>query len=84
LKLPLWKEIETNFIPEINEFKNTLIIPLGRSVKEVFSKLITGQQLNDNIYLENFPHPSGANGHRKNQFQYFKTKLENQIKQWDI
>ncbi|MEI8060457.1 MAG: hypothetical protein WCG67_09885, partial [Ferruginibacter sp.] len=84
LKEPLWKEIETNFVPEINEFQNKLIIPLGKSVKDVFSKLIAGQQLNENVYLENFPHPSGANAHRKTQFQKNKNLLESTIQDWDF
>ena len=77
-------EIETNFFPEINEFQNKLIIPLGKSVKDVFSKLIAAQQLNENVYLENFPHPSGANAHPKTQFQKNKNLLESTIQDWDF
>jgi len=42
------------------------------------------QQLNENVYLENFPHPSGANAHRKTQFQKNKNLLESTIQDWDF
>lgn len=80
----MWNFILKNFIPEINSFKNKLIIPLGKSVSEALVKLNSDKLLNKNIFLENFPHPSGANGHRKKQFEENKHLMRNQIKDWKI
>lgn len=82
LKSPLWDKIVENFVPEINCFENTLIIPLGKSVKKVFSKLIADKKISPNIYLEHFPHPSGANGHRQKQFDSSKDLMRKQIAEW--
>lgn len=80
----MWNFVLKNFIPEINSFKNKLVIPLGKSVSEVLVKLNSDKLLNKNIFLENFPHPSGANGHRKKQFDEHKYFMSNQIKNWKV
>ena len=78
----LWKQIEKSFIPEINEFKGKLIIPLGKSVNEVLSKIQSEKNLNDNFILNGFPHPSGANGHRAKQFESNKEDMKSIIEKW--
>ncbi|MDP1802788.1 MAG: hypothetical protein Q8L81_15615 [Bacteroidota bacterium] len=78
----LWNSIKQNFVPEINSFKNTLIIPLGNSVSEVLKKLQEDSLINQNIILDYFPHPSGANGHRKTQFEEYKDIMKSQIENW--
>lgn len=40
-----------------------LVIPLGKTVEQIFEKLITEGKLLNHVYLFGFPHPSGANGH---------------------
>ncbi|RDI14423.1 hypothetical protein [Flavobacterium sp. AG291] len=76
--------IKTHFVPEINNFENKLIIPLGTCVSKVIAKLNEEKLLNNNIYLSHFPHPSGGNGHRHKQFKEYKTQMFNQIKDWKI
>lgn len=83
LKSPLWDKILENFVPEINMFENRLIIPLGKSVKSVLSKLILENKIKSNTYLIEFPHPSGANGHLKKQFEASKHLMSDKILKWD-
>lgn len=85
LRSPLWSYVECYFIEEINQFRNVLIIPLGQSVKDVISKLRDEGKLNkDHVYLENFPHPSGLNGHRHRQFASYRETLAHQISSWEL
>lgn len=58
------------FPKEIAQLNNDpLIIPLGKAVEKVLHTLICEKKLPENSYLFGFPHPSGANGHRKKQFE---------------
>lgn len=85
LRSPLWSYVERYFIEEINQFRNVLIIPLGQSVKDVISKLRHEGKLNEgHVYLENFPHPSGGNGHRIRQFALYREMLANQVIAWKL
>lgn len=72
----LIKYIKKYFISEINELQNVVIIPLGKAVEEVLKYLIDNSIINNNYtILFGFPHPSGANGHRKEIFENNKKKL---------
>ncbi|MBA2613662.1 MAG: hypothetical protein H0U95_16995 [Bacteroidetes bacterium] len=79
----LWDAIKQNFVPEINSFENKLIIPLGNSVSDVLKKLQEEKLIKKNIVLNYFPHPSGANGHRKKQFLEYKSIMKKQIDNWN-
>lgn len=63
------------FYKEIKELSNVLIIPLGKAVEEVLEQMIKDNLIKEEQCLLGFPHPSGANGHRKNQFKENKEKL---------
>lgn len=78
----LWRQIKTHFIPEISDFTNALIIPLGKSVNDIFLALQSSNRLNGNIILSGFPHPSGANGHRAKEFELNKYQMAEKIYQW--
>jgi len=80
----LTRIIDNIFIDEINTFNKKLIIPLGKSSSNVLQELQIQGRLSNNIILENFPHPSGANGHRKKQFAAFKTEMTEKIKSLDF
>jgi len=68
------------FYKEIEKMQNTLIIPLGKAVEEVLNFMIDEGVIKKKQCLFGFPHPSGANGHRKKQFEKNKEKLLNEIK----
>lgn len=76
----LMKYIYDNFIDKLKSLKNEkdlLLVPLGRAVEEVLLKLKDEGEIHENQILEGFPHPSGANVNRINQFNSNK---ENMIK----
>ncbi|MBT2638227.1 uracil-DNA glycosylase family protein [Bacillus sp. ISL-39] len=68
------------FEPQAAELRDSLIIPLGKGVEEVLSVYIReGIFKKENILL-GFPHPSGANGHRLQQFRKNKERMKVIIK----
>jgi len=74
--------LESILIPELNELGNCLIIPLGKTANEGISFLHEKAKLKENQLLAGFPHPSGANSHRKKQFEQNKNMLITQIDKW--
>lgn len=71
----LYSFVKKYFYNEIEELSNSLIIPLGKAVEEVLEQMIKENLIKKEQCLLGFPHPSGANGHRKNQFKENKEKL---------
>ena len=78
----LWNMIEKMLVPELNNFENKLIIPLGKNVNDVLVKLKAENKIKSNLILEGFPHPSGANGHRATQFNLNKIAMKKDIEKW--
>ena len=80
----LIKYIYNNFIKELNKienFKEILLIPLGKAVEEVLQKLAQEGTIYENQILKGFPHPSGANVNRLAQLEENKENLIRQIKE---
>lgn len=80
----LMKYVYKNFIDELNSLdtlKETLLIPLGRAVEEILLKLEEEGILEKGQILLNFPHPSGANVNRVNQFNENKNNMISFIKE---
>ena len=71
----LYSFVKKYFYNEVEELSNALIIPLGKVVEEVLEQMIKENLIKKEQCLLGFPHPSGANGHRKNQFKANKEKL---------
>lgn len=69
---------------ELEALADTLIIPLGKSVEEVVRFICIEKSLNLPYCLWNFPHPSGANGHRKSQFNEYRHDFKEIIKSWGL
>lgn len=63
------------FYKEVEQLPNVLIIPLGKAVEEVLELMINNNLIKREQCLLGFPHPSGANGHRKKQFAESKKQL---------
>lgn len=81
----LMKYVYDNFIKElksIENFKDILIIPLGKAVEEVLNKLSEDGIIDKRQILKGFPHPSGANVNRVVQLEENKEDLINQIKEF--
>ena len=71
----LYSYVKKYFYNEIKILPNALIVPLGKAVEEVLEKMIKDNLIKEEQCLLGFPHPSGANGHRKKQFEENKMKL---------
>lgn len=66
----LKRYIQTEFAEELNCLKDVrLIIPLGAAVERVFREFDIETSLHERKILWGFPHPSGLNAHRTEQFQ---------------
>lgn len=75
----LYSYTKKYFYKEVKKMQNALIIPLGKAVEEVLEFMIDEGFIKKEQCLFGFPHPSGANGHRKKQFVENKEKLLNII-----
>ncbi|REK71780.1 uracil-DNA glycosylase family protein [Paenibacillus paeoniae] len=65
-----------DFASELAAVQDSVIIPLGKSVSDVLRYIddeqpLPGERLHKRCLFD-FPHPSGANGHRKKQFELLK------------
>lgn len=78
----LLKYIKSCFYSQIGLFRDSLTIPLGKSVEEVLYSLIDFGILDKSQCLMGFPHPSGANGHRLTQFSRNKEVMKHIIKSY--
>ncbi|WNF21138.1 hypothetical protein RH061_13095 [Mesobacillus jeotgali] len=72
--------LETYFKPQAAQLQNALIIPLGKGVEEVLSRYIREGVIKEENILLGFPHPSGANGHRLQQFSMNKERMKETIR----
>ena len=82
LKNTLLRSQLENFCNETSQLSdNTVYIPLGKSVEEVFKYLIKEKliDVNESHVLFGFPHPSPANGWRTRHFEKNKDALITQI-----
>lgn len=75
----LEKYLRKYFYKEVEKLPNVFIIPLGKAVEEILELMISENLIKRNQCLLGFPHPSGANGHRKKQFEENKENLLNII-----
>jgi len=64
---------------ELEKNEACLILPLGKAVESVLQYSATKRLVDPDRILKGFPHPSGANGHRKKQFERHKENLQTQI-----
>lgn len=64
-------------LAEIDE--SFLLVPLGNAVSEVIEQLMEEGRIPEAQCLFGFPHPSGANGHRKKQLEAAQHRLARQI-----
>lgn len=78
----LYAYAESILLPELLAVKDALVIPLGKSVSEVVQAFVEKGWINKERCLFDMPHPSGANGHRKKQFEQSKLRLRQQVLKW--
>ncbi len=82
LKYPLLlRMIYELLVPELSEVKDAVIIPAGKAVSEVLQHLEREGKIHNKTILFDFPHPSGANGHRKKQYEEKKECFKEKLKE---
>ena len=72
--------IEENFLEELKQLKNTIIVPLGNTVSSTIEFLESKYNLNLKCFLKGFPHPSGANARKNIQFRENKPLMMKLLK----
>lgn len=70
------------FYKEVRKLPKVFIISLGKTVDEFLEVIIGENLIRKEQCLLGFPHPSGANGHRKIQFEENKEKFLNRINEY--
>ncbi len=75
----LYGLLKKYFYPEASCLSDALMIPLGNCVGEILQQMIREKAIREEQCLLGFPHPSGANGHRKRQFWENKVRLQKAI-----
>ncbi|MNE44127.1 hypothetical protein D3C80_1383390 [compost metagenome] len=78
----LYHYASTILLPELLEVKEALVIPLGKSVSEVIASFVRQGRLKPERCLFDMPHPSGANGHRRKQFEEHRQRMTQQVRSW--
>lgn len=75
-----------DFPEQLSAVPEAVIIPLGKSVSDVLRRVAEEQRSVSGSLLErcllDFPHPSGANGHRKKQFEALKEVHRSALTRW--
>jgi hypothetical protein len=74
--------IVENLAMELASIPEAVIIPLGRVADEVIQFLHERNLISLDRCLAGFPHPSGANGHRKEDFQRGRGRWSEQLSGW--
>lgn len=67
---------------ELKRVEGALVIPLGKAVSDVLRVFVQEGKLHPERCLFEFPHPSGANGHRWKQLEMYREKLSAQSADW--
>ena len=71
-----------DFLDEISSLpQSSLLIPLGKRVESIINELKQQGKITQD-FLQGFPHPSGANGHRVKEFSKHKSCLIDRIAYW--
>jgi hypothetical protein len=80
LTLPLFRSfILNNFAKELDSLAGAVMVPLGKVADEVIAFLGRENLIRGDRTLMGFPHPSGANGHRKPQFEAGRARWTEQL-----
>jgi len=67
---------------ELEEVGECLILPLGKTVETCLEYSSSMGKVDTDKVLSGFPHPSGANGHRRKQFAERRADLSKMVSRW--
>lgn len=80
---PLRCMLDTWFAAELAEVPTTCpILPLGKAVERILGHFVAQGRLDSARVVRNFPHPSGANGHRHRQFETHRESIQAALRHW--
>jgi hypothetical protein len=83
LRVPaLVSYVETLLGPELQAVPDALVVPLGKCVAEALRHLVERGRLDPGRCLSGFPHPSGANGRRVEQYRRLRPALRQVVAAW--
>jgi hypothetical protein len=68
-------------VEELQQLDRALVVPLGKAVSAILRILTSEGRMRPLPCLWGFPHPSGANGHRKVEFAANKARLRKTVAQ---
>jgi hypothetical protein len=74
--------IDRELGPELAKIPDALVVPLGLRVDEAIGRLIQAGALDSARCLVGFPHPSGSNGAKTQQWTDNKSKLKRKVTDW--
>lgn len=78
----LKRYVDEDFSVEIDMVPKAFIVPLGKAVSSVLEYLVDRGRISGDRCCLGFPHPSGANGHRKRQFEAQRQTMEKKVRRW--
>lgn len=78
----LRRYVETRLAGELSRVPGAVVVPLGKSVSEALQLLASDVRLDLSRCLIGFPHPSGGNGHRKQEYAERREALQAQVSHW--
>jgi hypothetical protein len=78
----LKRYVEEDFSAETLMIPNAFIIPMGKAVSNALMHLVSRGAISDDRCCFGFPHPSGANAHRKNQFKAQRQAMRKKVRRW--
>ncbi len=68
--------------PELADLRETLVVPLGRVAGEAVATLVESGRLEVERCLLGLPNPSGANGHRADDYERTREELRSHVAVW--
>lgn len=68
--------------PELASLPDTAVIPLGRLAADAITELVAAGFIDAGRCLIGLPHPSGANGHREQDFALARDDLAGRLRGW--
>lgn len=68
--------------PELASLPGTAVIPLGRMAADAITALVAEGYVDAGRCLIGLPHPSGANGHREEDFSRSREELAARLRAW--
>jgi hypothetical protein len=78
----LRNEVLTVLGPELVQVPDAIVIPLGKAAQRALQLLIREGLIAEQRCCMGFPHPSGANGHRVQQFEQRREPLAQALASW--